>query len=149
MVNPTLDPVSNGGASLEENVSTLETLEKNNRNLAAKLAISEETRAHEESVQFLLNFELAQIKKQVDETKKDINELEKEQKSLIQTNRDLCSQVKLIRNYFSYVNSLQVDRKEELLQNLRGELSALDFTIEQKQDDPARNNDAFTQMARN
>jgi chromosome segregation ATPase len=135
--------------NLEENTGTLETLDKANRNLAAKLAISEETKAHEKSVQFLLNFELSQIKKQINEAKKDVEGLEREQKRLAQTHQELCMQVKLIRNYFCYVNSLQVDRKEEHLQNLRGELSALDFTIEQKQEDPSRNHDSFTQLAKN
>lgn len=140
--------VSNIG-NLEDSVSTLEALNKNNRNLAAKLAIAEETRAHEKSVQFLLNFELSQIRRQINESKRDIAELEKDQKRLISTNRNLNDQVRMIRNYFSFVNSLQVDRKEEHIQNLRGELSALDFTIEQKQDDPGSNNDIFTQLARN
>lgn len=134
--------------TLNQNVNTLDTLQKANRNLLAKLAISDEQKAHEKSVQFLLNFELSQLKTQIDGAKKDVQELEKEQTKLIRTNQELGSQVKLIRNYFGYVNSLQVDRKSEHIQNLRGELSGLDFTLEERSAEPNRSIEHFTQVSR-
>lgn len=137
-----------GIGNLQHNLTTLELLERSNKSLAAKLAVAEETRAHEKSVEFLLRFESSQIRAQINDAKKDVEELEREQKKLIAANQGLCLQVKQIRNYFGYVNSLQVDRKAEWLQNLKGELSALDFTLEARQLEPSRNVEAFTQVKR-
>lgn len=134
--------------SLQEKIDSLESLERSNKALAAKLAVAEEMKAHEKSVQFLLKFEMSQVKAQISDAKREVEDLEREQMSLVSTNQGLVLLEKHIRNYFGYVNSYQVDRKEEFLQNLRAELSALDFSIEEKQADPSRDVEAFTQFAR-
>lgn len=134
--------------NLQQNLSLLEQQERLNKALAAKIAVAEETKARGESTSFLLKFELAQIKAQIHQNKKDVEELEREQRKLISDNQDLNLQVKQIRNYFGYVNSLQVDRKADWIQNLKGELSALDFTLEARQLEPTLNVDAFSQYRR-
>ena len=134
--------------NLQENIDTLESLERSNKALAAKLAVAEEMKAHERSVEFLLKFEMSQVRAQINDSKKEVEDLEREQTLLVSTNQSLSLLEKHIRNYFGYVNSCQVDRKEEFLQNLRAELSALDFSIEEREVDPTRDVEAFTQYSR-
>lgn len=140
--------MSMGLNNLQNNLNALHLLEHSNKSLAVKLAIAEETQAHEKSVEFLLRFELAQLRAHIAEARRDVDDLEREQRRLIASNQELTLQVKLIRNYFGYVNGIQVRRKESWLQDLRNTANSLDFALEARQLDPNGSMDAFTQIPR-
>lgn len=135
-------------AKLEENTSAIEDIQRSTKEVETKLAIAEDARARERSTQLLLNYELSQMQNVIDETKKAIEELDREKKRLLMANQNASLQLKRIRNYFGYLSPLQVDRKAEWMQNLRGELNSLDFTIEEHEEEPSRSVETFTQVSR-
>lgn len=142
------DITSTGMKNLEDNLATLEKLEKSNKALARKLEHTDWLKAREKSFQHQLNHELSRIKMDISDTKSGVESLEANQKKLYAVNQELILQIKHVRNYFGYVNALQVDRKAQWMQNIRGELSALDFTLEEIQNDPGQDMETFTQYWR-
>lgn len=137
-----------GPEKLEENYNAIKKYDQLNRDLAAKVAIVKEAQAREESVRLLLNFELSQILSTIEQTKQELADIEAEQDRLTASNHELGCQLKRIRNYFGFVNTMQADRKAEWAQNFMGYLNSLDFTIEEYQNEPSRSIESFTQFKR-
>jgi len=124
------------------------SIEQTTRDIESKLEQAEEIRSKERSTQVLLNFEISQLNNFISRTKKTIESLIKEEQRLIELNQDASQQIKRIQNYFGYLGPMQADRKAEWMQNLRGELNSLDFTLEEFEEQPSRSVDTFTQVNR-
>ena len=137
-----LNMTDQGG--LEEQRSSVEHYEQLNKGLAAKLEISKELIAKEKSAHLLIQFELSQIKEEINQSKKENYDLEKELTRLITDSRDANHLVKRIR-CLHHTNTIQVNRKAEWHQDLVSELHHLDFTIEEQNMEPDRSVDTFTQ----
>lgn len=133
---------------LEESADALAQITRAKEELSIKISLLTENRDREMSAQHLLNFELSNIQNDIDQTKKEIEQLQEQESVLIKANERASVQLKRIRNYFHYVSPMQVDRKAEWMQNLKGLLESLDFTIEEHLEEPTRNVDSFTQPPR-
>lgn len=130
---------------LEDNQKTIEQYENFDREISSKLVSAQEIKEREESAQYLLKFELSRLDAQVNSLQRDVAGLEAEQDRLNQTSHELNFQLKAIKNYW-IVHHLQSGRKEEWMQDLKEELNTLDFTIEERQHEPSRSIEAFTQV---
>lgn len=138
----------NQAQRLEETTQALDDIRRTLKETEIKLASAEERMALERSTEFQLNFELSRIHNVIRQTKSTIETLSKEEERLIAMNQTNSLQLKRIHNYFGYICPMQLDRKAEWIQNLRGELNSLDFTIEELEEEPTRSFDTLTQVPR-
>lgn len=132
---------------LEENYHLIEDFERLNSNLAAKVEQAKEARCKQESMKYLINFELSRVRFIIEQTKQEVSKLETERERLSKIRHELICLDKQERNLLT-LNNIRLEMKEHTMDKLQNKLDTLDFTIEERECDPTRGVNTFSQYVR-
>lgn len=114
---------------LGEVLGDLERYKKLNQTTADRLQESRNKKLEEEAVSNSLAYQLTLMSLQIEQGKKEVSNLEENQRRLVNLSLELVRSAKMLRNH-SAVNKLRMDIKEQKLAILQGEAQSVDFALE-------------------
>lgn len=118
--------------SLEELGEVLEELErcrKLNKITTNKVLESRNKSLEEEAVSHSLKKELTLMSMNIEQSKREVSNLEENQRKLVNLSLELVCSAKMLRNH-SAINKMRMDMKEQKLAKLQVEAQNVDWDLE-------------------
>lgn len=132
---------------LEETQRAIENLERLDNDLTRKIIIARNEAAKEESQQHLLQFELSQMKIDIEQARDEENMLRMEQNRLIETLGEKNRLVKEMQNS-NIISNMLMQTKIQAMEKLQHVLATIDFHVEVNKNRSSGSFDCSTQYPR-